>query len=387
MNETKKNRIKTTKFEDVAPTFNRVANIKKNKQANRYDYGKNNLLANELLSAICASVTASSCRSIQAAFVEGNGFKDDASAKHMVNPTQTADELYSELADVVGIFRGIALNVKYTATGDVARIYALDFQNVRKTEDGRYYSNDKLQEGSDIKKDRVYYDVYDSNEDKNVRTRRIAEQINEHGKQIGDIIYLFDKKTGQRDYPIPTSWAAMEEIESDAALGRLDWRNIKKGFRPDVLMTTVGEFDQEKDEKTGKSELDIHNANLKQFQGEDAASIFHMNVDDKEQAPTLQPWESAKKLNETTEAENRVGRRVCRGMEVPEVLVPGFAKSGQLGNLDEMKTTIKLFNLTIGKKQRLIQRAFEMLIPDKNWNVEPLDVIQVESIVEAAKVE
>jgi len=219
-------------------------------------------------------------------------------------------------------------------------------------------------------------DVFDSHETSNSRLRRITEQIEEYGYQIGDIVYHFEQKAGQKIYPKPVAWAAMEEIESDAALGRLDWRNVKKGFRPDAILTTVGKLDNTEEDESGRTEQDYFDEELEQFSGENATSLLNIQVGKLEEAPTLITFDSEKLLNATTQAVDRVGRRVCRGMEVPTILIPGFAQSGQLGNTQELLNTMKLFGLISLDIQRLVSEAFEMVFPLLDWAIEPLELIE-----------
>lgn len=360
----------------IKPIWNRVASIKHNKSAKRFDFGLNNLLPNELLKAIEASVTASSCRNRKQEFIEGKGLKDRGISSLKMNPKQTADDLVTELSDISGIFDGVALCVKYNAAGEPYYLYVLPFECTRKTDDGRYYINDKLSEGKDKASERTYLEEFDRYEYQSSRLARVKAQIEEYGHQVGDIVYLFGKKAGQKDYPIPNAWSAMEEIEADAALGRLDWRNIKKGFRPDAILTTIGTIDDEQEDENGKTEQDYFDDNVKSFIGEDAASIMHIKVDASDQRPQLDTFDQEKVLNSTTEAADRVGKRVCRGMEVPEVLIPGFARQGQLGNTQEMLTIIKLFQNRVGRKQRLISRALEKVFPHLDWTIEPLNLIE-----------
>jgi hypothetical protein len=363
-------------FEKIAPIYNRVAKITHNKAKNIFDYGENNLLPNQLLKAVEASVTASSCRNRKHEFIEGKGIKDYSIASLKLNPKQTSDDLIAELADIVGLFDGVALNVKYNSIGEPYYVYSLPFENTRKTDDGQFYVNDTLQLGKDLKKDRVYYDEFDRYESTSSRLRRMSEQIEEYGYQTGDIIYLFSKKAGQSEYPIPGAWAGMEEIEADSALGKLDWRNVKKGFRPDAILTTIGEIDDEEEDETGHTEQWYFDQNVKNFTGEDAAPIMHINVNSADQRPQLDVFSQEKLLNSTTEAADRIGKRVCRAMDVPHVLIPGFAQQGQLGNTQEMLTSLKLFGNSVGRKQRIVSRALEQVFPQFDWAIEPLVIIE-----------
>ena len=354
---------------------NRVAVIKHNKGANRYDYGLNNLLPNELLLAIESSVTASSCRETKSTFIKGKGLADKSVSSMKINATQTANQIVGELADFSGIFRGVALKVVYNITGEPYRIYALEFENIRATDDGGYYYNPELANGKDLKKDRVYMDVFDAHESASSRLRRVHGQIEEYGYQVGDIVYHYEQKAGQKIYPKPVAWAAMEEIESDAALGRLDWRNVKKGFRPDGILTTIGGFDDTEKDESGRTEQDYFDKSLEQFCGEDSSPILNITVGKKEEAPELISFDSEKLLNATTEAVDRIGRRVCRGMEVPTILIPGFARASQLGNTNEVLNTMKLFSLTALDYQRLISQSLETVFPQFDWSIEPLELI------------
>mgnify|MGYP000168024595 CR=1 FL=1 len=365
-----------SKVAKVRPTWNRVASITHNKSAKRFDYGSGNLLPNELLKAIESSVTASSCRSRKHEFIEGNGLADKSIASLKLNPKQTSDDLVAELSDTTGIFEGVAICVKYNAAGEPYYLYSLPFECIRKTDSGEYYLNEKLAEGKDIAKDRIYFKEFDRYESESSRMLRVKSQIEEYGYQTGDIVYSFAKKAGQREYPIPSAYAGMEEIESDAALGRLDWRNVKKGFRPDAILTTIGDIDDTEVDEAGKTEQDYFDATIKDFTGEDAAPIMHINVRTSDQRPQLDTFSQDKVLNSTTEATDRVGKRVCRAMDVPEVLVPGFARQGQLGNTQEILTTLKLFQNAIGRKQRLISRTLEKVFPQFNWKIEPLQLIE-----------
>jgi len=374
--QTRKSKAVKTNFEKKAIVQNRVAVIKHNKGANRYDYGLNNLLPNELLLAIESSVTASSCRETKSTFIKGKGLADKSVSSMKINATQTSNHLVSELADFSGIFRGIALKVVYNISGEPYRVYALEFENVRATDDGCYYVNDELANGKDLKKDRVYMDVFDSHESAQSRLRRVQQQIEDYGYQVGDIVYHYEQKAGQKIYPKPVAWAAMEEIESDAALGRLDWRNVKKGFRPDAILTTIGGFDDTEKDESGRTEQDYFDKSLEQFCGEDASPILNITVGKKDEAPELITFDSEKLLNATTEAVDRVGRRVCRGMEVPTILIPGFARSSQLGNNNELINTMKLFSLTALDYQRLISQSLEMVFPQFDWSIEPLELIE-----------
>jgi hypothetical protein len=63
-------------------------------------------------------------------------------------------------------------------------------------------------------------------------------------------------------------------------------------------------------------------------------------------------------------------------MDVPHVLISGFAQQGQLGNTQEMLTALKLFQNSVGRKQRIVARALEQVFPQFDWAIEPLVIIE-----------
>jgi hypothetical protein len=63
-------------------------------------------------------------------------------------------------------------------------------------------------------------------------------------------------------------------------------------------------------------------------------------------------------------------------MEVPTILVPGFARASQLGNTNEVLNTMKLFALTSLDNQRLIAHALESVWSQFDWSIDPLELIE-----------
>jgi hypothetical protein len=134
--------------------------------------------------------------------------------------------------------------------------------------------------------------------------------------------------------------------------------------------------DKYKLQKSKLSRFTVYfNDAMMKFTGENAAPIFHNEVDNADQKPQVDTFDQEKLLNSTTEAADRIGRRVCRAMQVPDVLISGFAKQGQLGNVQEMINTLAMFQQTIGRTQRMITRALEAVFPTLDWTIEPLTLI------------
>jgi hypothetical protein len=221
----------------VTPTFNRAAHIRENKGQKRYDYGTDNLLPNQLLKAIEASVTATACRFKKSEFIEGDGVAHDGVSSMRVNPSQTADGLISEVADYCGIFDGFAMAVKFNPLGEPSAVYALTFEKVRRNTDGTFYLAPDLNNGRDDKSKRVYYEPFNPREEAGARMARVRQQVEDYGEQTGDIIYVYGRRAGMEFYPVPAAWAGMEEIEADAALVEIAVMRMVDGMgaSPDVI--------------------------------------------------------------------------------------------------------------------------------------------------------
>lgn len=126
---------------------------------------------------------------------------------------------------------------------------------------------------------------------------------------------------------------------------------------------------------------------MKKFTGEEAAAALYLPGATPEAKPTVTTINIADILDQTDKATDRLGRKVCRHMGVPPILV-GFSTAGQLGNAQELKNTMDLFKMTVVESQDLIKEALRIVFPEKNWDLTTLNLWEpvTQPTNEAAKV-
>jgi hypothetical protein len=204
------------------------------------------------------------------------------------------------------------------------------------------------------------------------RMARIDSQIKNYGEQLGDVVYYFKKGVGFNYdvYPVPDYYAGIADIESDAGISILERRNIKRGWKTAVIIST-GPIDKDVKDENGLTQFDKFSNTVKKFAEEDAAVAMHLEGSTNEAKPDVKTLPIADVLDATNLATDRVGRKVCRLMGVPPILV-GFSTPGQLGNNEELKNTMDLFKLSVIERQTLIKQALSLVFPGLDWSIAPL---------------
>jgi len=351
---------------------NAVAFIRKD-TAGYYRFGENDRLPNEIAFAINNSGTARACITKLEQFIQGDGLINPENAKKQVNLTQTLDDLLGDLAMIAGYFKCVSYRVLYDNSGQPGAWYSLPIQQIRRK--GSVFIWNVLMGEQDYNraKDKKLY-PFNPKELPAKRLERVAAQIKDHGEQFGDIVYFYKKGVGRYAdvYPIPDYYAGIDDIRSDAAISTLEHRNITKGFRTPVIIAT-GPIDDLTKDPEGKTDQDYFDDSVQKFCGEDSASVLHLPGVTGETIPKVTTIPIADILDATDKATDRVGRKVCRHMTVPPVLV-GFSTAGQLGNNQELVNTMKLFNMTVNNIQRMITNALAITMPGVDLTIKNLDL-------------
>ncbi len=200
----------------------------------------------------------------------------------------------------------------------------------------------------------------------------MQSEMAKYGRQLGDILQVMEKGAGylKDKYPIPAYYSGIDDIISDASLSRLEKRNLKKGWRANVIIGMPGELDDENVDENGKTDQDHFDSTVNNFTGEDAASVMVIWGRVPDGKPDVNIISLADILDATDKSTDRLTRKVCRLMEVPPVLI-GMTTPGQLGNTQEIINLIKLFNLMVLKAQNRITRALSMIFPGIDWTINP----------------
>ncbi len=353
---------------------NVVAYIRKDNRG-YYKFGDDDKLPNEIIFKVNDSGTARSCVSKLSAFIQADGFVEESVGTTKANNKQTFNGVLADVALSVAYIPCACFRVIYNNLGEPVKAYQVPIDYVRRVgEKFRWYENPEDLAFSSYSDKGVLLNEFNPEELPAERLQRINYQIQKYGVQKGDLVYHFRKGVGYYydKYPIPEYYSGMPDIESDAAVSRLELRNIVKGFRPQVIIST-GPIDDVSKDDNGKTDKDYFNDNLKTFVGENAPTMLHIYGATEEVKPTVTVLPVADILNQTEAVTERVGRKVCRNMTVPPVLV-GFSTAGQLGNNQELVNTIKLFSMTVGNRQALISEAFRMVWPNQNWTISTLKI-------------
>lgn len=353
---------------------NEIAEVVLQEGEKRYLYGANDKLPNELIKAIADSGTATTCVSRLKSFIQANGFAND-SATFKVNPNQTADDLLAEIAPSSGIFEGFALRVIYRADGQVGAVYKIPIKNLRARQDGMWRYNWRMGEKGYKKTEDVIYRPFTPNVPQPERAKIIAQEISQHKEQLGEIMVVFQPKEIQFGdiYPIPDCYSGLDDIQTDAALQRQDKRNVKKGFKANVIIGMPGEVDDQTKDADGKTDQDHLDDTLREFTKEDGSSIALLQGKSKDALPEITPFPVADILNGTQGARDRVPRAVCRHFSVPPVLV-GLEVAAILGNTQAIVNSMKMFLTIVSDRQRMIERAFTRLWPTIEWKISKINV-------------
>lgn len=337
-----------------------------------YNFGVNDCLPNEIVRSVNDSGTARACISKLSKFIQGNGLVDQALGQSPANIGQSHNAAISDLALIVAYFKCATFRVIYDNSGSPARFYPVQTQKLRRRGRVQFVYNELMGEQYRNRANDVHIRSFDPQEPPQERLKRVAWQIKEYGEQWGDIVYHFQKGVGLYAdvYSIPEYYSGIDDIDSDAGISRLEKRNIQKGWRTPIIVST-GPIDKIVTDDQGKTEYDKFSGNMKRFAGEDAAYALHLEGATDASKPTVTTIPIAEILDQTDKATDRVGRKVCRHMGVPPVLV-GFETAGKLGDVQELANSMQLFKLTVVESQDLISQALKMVWPDKNWELSKL---------------
>lgn len=367
-------KVKSFKF----PTFiqNAVAIFRKD-SSGTFRYGEKDNFPNELIEDITSSGTAKSCVVRLKQFTRADGFKDVILSKGKANTKQTWDALLGELAQNVVYSKSVIFRVFYSNLGEPSRIYAVPFNQIRRKE-GFYIWNENfgLKTGYRAKDDKILQE-YNPEEEAAIRVERVQKQIDDYGRQIGDIVYFFEKSIAFPEYPIPDYYSegAINDIKTDAALSRVDLNNIKKGWRTPIVISTGPVDDVNKDEN-GKTAQDYLDSTLMQFVGEDAASLLHLKASTGEELAKITVLPLAEVINATTAKRDDIAKAVCRHFNVPPPLI-GIAAPGELGNNQQLINQIKFMGITVIELQSFITSALNIVWPDKDFTISTLKLIDI----------
>lgn len=355
----------------VIGVFNKVPSIKQNKGTTIYD----NTFQAELLKACLDSGTARVCIERRASYIYGTGFINELVAQQQANAKQTFNKLLGSISPNVGLYKTVCLKVLVDSTGNPYRVYPLAVDKVQKGDVKFIYNPTKNTDYFDRNKD-VEYLEFDPTLTNEQRKKQLAQEIKEHGKQRGTILYHFNESIGQSVYCVPPAYSGLEDIKSDHELSSYELENLENGFLPSAMLTIVGNVDDTVKDANNKTEKDIVKERLSEFTAkkEGRARLLVMTAETKEGIPNLQQLDTGKILDGLEKITDRVGRKVCRLFEIPPVLA-GFEDASILGSNQTFKNALVTLQHSVQKDKDLIIEALNMVFPDLDFAIGELKLI------------
>ena len=351
--------------------------VTEQKQKNLYYWGDDDRLPNDLIRKISDSATATQCVSRLKSFIVGTNFVEESARNFQINKTQNAAQLLADIAPSSAIFEAVALRVLFNMQGLPGAIYRVPLKTLRKTMDGRWVYNKRKGEKDYKESENIFLNEYKPGLEPVKRIENIQKEIAEYGQQVGEIFIDFQiKEVHNGDvYPIPDCYSGLEDIESDAALQRLDKRNIKKGFKAQVVVSVPGELDHETKDDEGKTEVDYLKDDLRGFTSEEGNSVLVLESKVGGQHAQVTPFPLADTLNGTAATRDRIPRAVARHFSVPPVLI-GLEVATILGNTQALVNSLKMFMLIVQDRQAMISRMLTTLFPDIDWTIGKANIFE-----------
>lgn len=356
--------------------FNAVAEIidNTNREGEIINYGAKNTLPNDILRIVDDSGTATECLSKLNSFVLADGFSDKKFAEQRNVLGQTYDEVLSLQVPYVNTYDGGCFKVLYAEDGKTPSLEAIPFQWVRKKKGGGFVVNPDFGTKKYKEKDNKHYAEFVPGLTPDDRKKIIEADKETFKGQRGTILYFFNPRPGKDIYPVPHYYSAIEDVESDAGLVKMEKSNILEGFRADVILKTVGNIDNKNKDAGGKTQQDHFDEMIDEFTGPGGRKVMHLNSSTKDGMPEVDVFNLAEILDGIDQARDRVPRAVCRHFGVPPVLI-GLQMPEGLGNTQAIANSMKLFNHSVLKTQLMISAAFKKVFPEADTTISTLTLI------------
>lgn len=333
-----------------------------------YKYGKNNLLPNELLSALANSGVATRCMNKVAEYISSDGFVNEASGKMLVNETQTANDLLNKQAVYMAAFTGSVFHISRKG-GKVSKVKSIPFQCIRKRLDGSFLYNPTYgQPKYDKAQEKIYPAFYGAELPTNL--------ITDSRYQNGEILYVYRESPFSSNYPVPDYYSQIEDVKTSGELSKMDLELSLNGFMPSAIVTVVGNIDDLTKDDNGKTEMDYVREDFKAFTGEikderGASGRFKgllMHAPTKEDLPQVNTFDAKSILDASNTKRDVVGREVCRLFGVHPVLI-GYSDAAILGNQQALANCSIELNKVVNQHQRMLADAFKRMFPAMDWTI------------------
>jgi hypothetical protein len=208
-------------------------------------WGQEDAFPLKLAQAVQRSPAASACISTRSQFIKGSGFTDKTLMKQKVNETDTLWSLHCKLSDILALFRGFAVNLKFNGVGEITKVYDMAFESIRFV---------KPADDLNVNIDRIKYNPYFGTKEFQKKYTKeyclydkegLASQIESMRDTFPGQVYYYGRTSPLfRFYPMPEYWSAEKWIEIDGKIQEFHAENLDNGFFQSVLMNIIGDPNQ-----------------------------------------------------------------------------------------------------------------------------------------------
>lgn len=259
------------------------------------------------------------------------------------------NDLFTKAASDYKLHGGYALEIIWSLDRSrIAEVYHIDFSKVRACE-------------KDAKGRIPAYVVCDSwnSYKKDMDDMEYLPVFNPMTKdECPNQIYVCKQyRPGQDYYPLPDYNGALNVVELDVEVDKFHVNNIQNGLAPSIAITTFTGGDAE-DMRFMQESLKANYAGP-----ENAGSLMLMDVQDKEQAPTITPIPQNGADGYYTTINDMVLQKILTGHRITSPMMLGIKTAGQLGGKDEVVDAFNLFfNTVVSPMQQDILKGLEYIL-------------------------
>ena len=363
--------------------------------------GNGNDYMEKLRQIVKSSPTGSVCVERYADFIEGNGFNDVVFSELEINHWgETTDDLHSKICQDMALFGGFALHLNYNVLGEVTEIFHIPFECCRLGQPDDMgnvgfiayhpdWTGKKTFRGKIVPVDAehiTFFNIFNSD------PRIVQEQI----EACGGIEYykgqiLWCSTAGKNIYPTPKADRVITEMSTDEGISNVQYRNARCNFLPaGVFVTRKGDLAQIMIDNPNMSESDAQyelkdrakklSTALKKLQGDaSTGKLMHLEADSEEDIPKFIEFKTANYDKDFSVTSTNTTERIYSAFGQESFYCLRIGKVGFGG--DVIEDAFSLYNSTVRKPQRFIERVFRLLFSQwqgasyTDFSVEPLKYI------------
>ena len=350
----------------VQTIVNAIVPNTENKSTERWMYGKDDRLPNQLIAYVADSGVATRAANKLAEYIAADGFTEKTSGEFKVNELQTADQLLQEASQYVGFLTGAAFHISRKG-GKVVSAKIIPVQCVRKMLDGSLMYNETLgQPKYDKSKDKFYPKYYGVDLPANLMTNPKYKG--------GEILYIYRKTPLNAHYPVPDYYAQIEDVRTSSQLCKMDLELAVNGFMPSAIITVVGDIDDTTKDEFKKTEADYYREDFQEFTSKSESvdggrfKALLQFAKTKDEATIISTFDAKPILEASNGKRDIVERSVCRLFGVHPVLL-GYSDAAVLGNTQALANASLELNKVANPYQRMFSEAFKLLFPSMDWTI------------------